>query len=118
MEEFARENKMPMPELSQSAKDKLMGYNYPGNVRELKSVIDLAFVMSNGQEIVADDIRFTTAKGDEVFLTQEKTLRQYNFDIISFYLKKYDQDVVAAAKKLDIGKSTIYKMIQQKEIVL
>ncbi len=118
MEEFARENKMPMPELTPSAKDKLMGYNYPGNVRELKSVIDLAFVMSNGQEIVADDIRFTTAKGDEVFLTQEKTLRQYNFDIISFYLKKYDQDVVAAAQKLDIGKSTIYKMIQQKEILL
>lgn len=118
MEEFAKENKMPMPELSQSAKDKLMGYNYPGNVRELKSVIDLAFVMSNGQEIVADDIRFTTAKGNEVFLTQEKTLRQYNIDIISFYLKKYDQDVVAAAQKLDIGKSTIYKMIQQKDIVL
>jgi hypothetical protein len=33
-------------------------------------------------------------------------------------LKKYEDDVMLVADKLDIGKSTIYKMLQQKEIIL
>ncbi|MGF2411697.1 sigma-54-dependent transcriptional regulator [Ferruginibacter sp.] len=117
-DEFARENKMTNIAIAQDAKDKLMRYNYPGNVRELKAMIDLAAVMCDGKEITADDISYTTARGDETFIAEEKTLRHYTCDIIKYYLKKYDNDVIATADKLDIGKSTIYKMIQQKEIAV
>ena len=117
-DEFAKDNKLCTISISGEAKEKLMRYNYPGNVRELKAMIDLAVVMSNGQEIVAEDISYTSAKGEETFINQEKTLRQYTCDIIKYFLKKYDDDVIAVANKLDIGKSTIYKMIQQKEIVI
>jgi two-component system response regulator AtoC len=47
----------------------------------------------------------------------EKTLKQYEIDIIQHYLDKYDRDVLLVAKKLDIGKSTIYRMIQAGEVV-
>jgi len=117
-DEFARENKMENINLSQDAKDKLLRYNYPGNVRELKAMMDLAAVMCDGKEITADDISYTSAKGDETFMAEEKTLRDYTCDIIKYYLKKNDNDVIATAVKLDIGKSTIYKMIQQKEIAV
>ncbi len=113
---FASENKFDTIVLSQDAKEKLMRYNYPGNVRELKSIIELAVVMCDGNEITADDISYSSGKGDEAFTVEEKTLRQYTCDIIKYYLKKYDEDVLAVANKLDIGKSTIYKMIQTKEI--
>jgi predicted DNA-binding transcriptional regulator AlpA len=33
-------------------------------------------------------------------------------------LKKYDNNVLNVAKKLDIGKTTIYKMISEKEIII
>jgi two-component system response regulator AtoC len=118
IDEFTKENKMPSITLSSEGREKLMRYNYPGNVRELKAMIDLAVVMCDGIEIKADDITYTSAKGDEVFTTEERTLRQYTCDIIKFYLKKYDNDVLAVADKLDIGKSTIYKMLQEKEIVV
>ncbi|MBS1510965.1 MAG: sigma-54-dependent Fis family transcriptional regulator [Bacteroidetes bacterium] len=117
-DEFARENKMGTIVIAQDARDKLMRYNYPGNVRELKAVIELAAVMCDGREIKADDISFTAAKGGTAFMAEEKTLRDYTCDIIKHFLKKYDNDVVATAHKLDIGKSTIYKMIQQKEILV
>ena len=55
---------------------------------------------------------------DEVFMLEQKTLRQYTCDIIKHFLHKYDDDVMMVAEKLDIGKSTIYKMIQQREIVI
>lgn len=115
-DEFTKENKLGPICISPSAKEKLRKYNYPGNVRELKSVIELACVMCNSAEITDNDIQFNNVKGDELFSTVEKTLKEYTNDIILFFLTKYKQDVLEVAKRLDIGKSTIYNLIQKKEI--
>ncbi len=117
-DEFAKENKTKPLRFSNSAKDHLLKYNYPGNVRELKSVIDLACVMCDSNEITETDIVFNTIKSDQLFTAEEKTLKDYTADIITFFLKKYDQNVVEVAKRLDVGKSTIYNMLQKKEIRL
>jgi DNA-binding NtrC family response regulator len=117
VDEFVKDNNSKSICFSSSAKDKLQKYNYPGNVRELKSVIDLACVMCNGTEITANDIMFNSIKGEEAFTTEEKTLKEYTSDIIIFFLKKYNQDVLEVAKRLDIGKSTIYNLLQKKEIM-
>ena len=118
MDEFAKENKLGSITLSKEAKEKLMGYHFPGNIRELKSMLELACVMCNENEIMEADITFNSTKNEDFFSMEQKTLRQYTCDIIKYYLKKYDDDVMMVADKLDIGKSTIYKMLQQKEIVL
>ncbi|OOQ56715.1 sigma-54-dependent transcriptional regulator [Mucilaginibacter pedocola] len=116
VDEFARQNKMGSINISQEAKSKLLKYNYPGNVRELKAVIDLAAVMCDDNEIKADDITFNSIKREDEFLSEQKTLRAYTCDIIKFYLKKNNNDIAITAAMLDIGKSTIYKMMQDKEL--
>ena len=116
IDEFAKENNLKSIGISNSAKNKLQRYNYPGNVRELKSIIDLACVMCNNNEIKDEDIRFNKIKGNEDFTSEEKTLKEYTHDIIKFFLKKHNQDVLEVANRLDIGKSTIYNLIQKKEI--
>lgn len=114
---FAKENGLPVPALSGGAKERLMKYNFPGNVRELKSVMELACVMCSNGEIEAKNINFQTQIMDEEsFSSMEKTLKEYNADIISFFLKKYNHNVIEVAEKLDIGKSTIYNMIKAGEI--
>jgi transcriptional regulator with PAS, ATPase and Fis domain len=72
--------------------------------------------MCDGHEIKAEDITFTKVKGNTYQVTEEKTLREYTCDIIEYYLKKHNKNVVLVAEKLDIGKSKIYNMIQSKEI--
>jgi two-component system response regulator AtoC len=114
-QDFIKKNKMDPISFSEEAKEKLMNYSFPGNVRELKSIIDLACVMCDGMEIKAQDITFATISSNEHFMIQEKTMREYNYDIIKFFLEKYDNKVLLVAKKLDIGKSTIYKLIQENE---
>ena len=47
---------------------------------------------------------------------KEISLREYECQIIQYYLEKYNKDVLLVAKKLDIGKSTIYRMIQNGEL--
>jgi DNA-binding NtrC family response regulator len=116
LDDFAKENKLGSINIAQSAKDKLLRYNFPGNIRELKAMVELAAVMCDGSEIVADDITFNATRNEDNFIIEEKTLREYTLDIIKFYLKKNNNDVIATAKKLDIGKSTIYKMIQDGDI--
>jgi DNA-binding NtrC family response regulator len=115
-DEFSKENKMGTIHFSKEAKDKLLRYYFPGNVRELKAMIELAAVMCDNNEIKPDDITYTAVKRDDLFVTEEKTLRQHTCDIIKFYLKKNNDDVLAVAKQLDIGKSTIYKMMQTGEL--
>jgi DNA-binding NtrC family response regulator len=117
-DEFAKENKLGHVTISSEAKQKLMGYHFPGNIRELKAIMELASVMCTDGDIQPDDITFNSTKSDDVFTMEQKSLRQYTCDIIKYYLRKYDDDVMLVADKLDIGKSTIYKMLQQKEIVL
>lgn len=117
-DDFCKENKMNPLQIANAAKEKLMAYHFPGNIRELKASIELAAVLCNGQEITAADLSFGSTRNSDFFLSDEKTLKEYNNMIISYFLRKYDNNVLRVADKLDVGKSTIYKMIQQKEILV
>jgi transcriptional regulator with PAS, ATPase and Fis domain len=74
--------------------------------------------MCDGKEIQSSDISYHQVGGDDFFTSSEKTLKVYIADIISYYLKKHNQNVVLVAEKLDIGKSTIYNMLKSGEITL
>jgi DNA-binding NtrC family response regulator len=113
---FCKENNIPPLTLSKGALEKLNRYNYPGNIRELKAIVELAAVMANGEEIEPDDITFNKAVSTSDFLVDEITLEQYNQKIIRNYLKRYNNNVVQVAQKLNIGKSTIYRMLQNNEL--
>lgn len=112
---FTKDNKMKPISLSKGAKEKLLKYLFPGNIRELKSVIDLACVMCENNEIVADDLTFNSINNTDFFLSDEKTLKEHTTEIILHYLKNNGNDILKTAKKLDIGKSTIYSLIQSLE---
>jgi len=114
--EFTKQNKLPAVTISKEAKDRLLSYSFPGNIRELKAIIDLAVVMCEDSEIKLGDINLNSIKKGDFFVNELKTLKQYERDIIRHYLQKNNNDVIATAKTLDIGKSTIYKMIQNGEL--
>jgi len=71
--------------------------------------------MCNGNEILPDDITLNPINDTPFFMSEEKTLRQYTSEIIMYYLHKNNNDVIKTAKKLGIGKSTIYNLIQSSE---
>lgn len=116
LDEFCKANKLPALRLSPEAAEKISSYSFPGNVRELKAIIDLAAVLTESSEITANDISFNTISRDNYILGADKTLKQYTIDIIKSYLDRYDNNIVKVALSLDIGKSTIYKMIKDGEI--
>ncbi len=110
---YAEENNIPEKILTREARKKLMQYTYPGNVRELKSVVELAMVMSDKEEIGEEDISFSEDGMNTDQFSHELTLREHNLRIVKAYLQKYDGNVKKAAGKLDIGFSTIYRMLKE-----
>lgn len=117
LNDFVKENNMGLISFTEASKEKLMQYYFPGNIRELKAMVELAAVICEDNEITENDITYTPTKNREIFLTKKKTLRQHTCDIVKYYLNKNEQDVIETANSLDIGKSTIYKMIKDGELV-
>ncbi len=115
LDNFAKENQMPKLKITQEAQQKLMQYPFPGNIRELKSVIELSAVMANDQEIKPQDITFNNSTRIESFLHQEMSMEQYMYKIIRHFLNKYDGNVLEVARKLDIGKSSLYRYLKEME---
>lgn len=120
---YCAENQSPKKSLSVEAKKRLMQYAYPGNIRELKSIIDLACVLSDDEEITEEHLQLNTYTNNNTASTfsvaqNDITLKDYNIRLIQFLLDNNEYDVVEVARKLDIGKSTIYRMIKNNELSL
>ncbi len=56
LKKFINENKKDRVEISKEALDKLLKYNYPGNVRELENIIERAVVLSRNNFITENDL--------------------------------------------------------------
>lgn len=115
IERFCGENKIPVKKLSLEAQTKLLSYPWPGNIRELKSVVELAIVMAHGETIEADDIVLSNADVLSGIMGEEQTLRAYNRRIVQLFLDKYNNNTKVVADKLDIGQTTIYRMLKEEE---
>ncbi|WP_372653207.1 sigma-54-dependent transcriptional regulator [Draconibacterium sp.] len=113
IQQFCKENKLEQKQLSPSASKKLLAYPFPGNVRELKSVIELAATLADEKEITADHLLLEDAENIEGLLTEELTLREYNLRLVKRMLDKYDNKPKVVADKLDIGVATIYRMLKK-----
>ena len=116
LESFLAKNKLPKVKFSKEAKKRLIEYHYPGNVRELKAIIELAVVICDGNEIIDKDIIFNSNTSETNKTMENKTLRQHICDIIQHQLTVNGNDIKHTAMKLDIGISTIYKMIKSGDI--
>ena len=115
LDQFAQENQMRKFKIAPEAQEKIMQYPFPGNIRELKSIVELAAVMAEEQEIRPQDISFNSTARMESFLYQEMSMQEFMYRIIRHFLNKYDNNVLEVARKLDIGKSSLYRYLKEME---
>jgi DNA-binding NtrC family response regulator len=112
---FCKDNNIPLKRMTEAAQKKLMSYSFPGNVRELKSVIELAVTLSDKDELEPADLLLDAPNLFPVTISNDLTLREYELRIIMATLQKYDNDIRKTAEKLDIGVSTIYRILQKEK---
>jgi DNA-binding NtrC family response regulator len=117
LDQFVKDNQLGKIKISGEAQKKLLSYSYPGNIRELKSIIDLAAVLSDGNEIGPNEIQFNSLHKENNFIGEEMTLKAFEYKIIRHFLDKYEQNVPKVAEILDIGKSTLYRYLKEMEVL-
>lgn len=59
----AQELKVPMRPIQPEAIEKLKSYNFPGNIRELRNLIERALILSSGPELMPDDFPLGSSAG-------------------------------------------------------
>jgi len=100
-------------ELSTSARDRMLAYAWPGNVRQLRNVIDSAVVMADDPEILASDLGLHDAGVAEL-----DTLRidQWERRLILKALERTGGSVPDAAELLGISRATAYRKLAEYDI--
>lgn len=113
-EHFKLQHGRPGLGLADETRQRLISYSWPGNVRQLRNVIDSAVVMADGDTILPSDLGLHDAgQNDEL-----ETLRldYWERKLITQALGRCDGKVPEAAKLLGIGRATLYRKIEEYKI--
>ena len=126
---FCKENQKPVLELAPDAMDALLAYDWPGNIRELRTAIEHGVVMATGKQITLRDLPMAVRKAATanlpggVSLTGvfgEKTspldLQETERRLIAQALAATNGNVTTAAKKLGISRRTLHRKINEMDL--
>jgi len=109
---YSEKNTKKVFGLSREAKDALLKYDYPGNVRELENAIEAAVVLSRNEAIGIDDLPLSFRSGQGVPETSESDslpvrLEAMEKKIIIDTLKRAGGNKSQAARELGISEKNI-----------
>jgi two-component system, NtrC family, response regulator HydG len=115
---YANKYMKPVPELSKSAQEKLMGYPFPGNVRELQYAVERAVIMADGPQLEGRDIIFSpieSAPAEEA-LVQQTNLEELEKATILRVIEKQGGNLSKAAKELGITRTALYRRLSKYDL--
>ncbi|MCM1483480.1 MAG: sigma-54 dependent transcriptional regulator [Muribaculaceae bacterium] len=111
--ESCRANDLPVPRLGDSAIRFLMSHNYPGNIRELKNMMERTALIATGQELSEADVRGMINSAVMAPDTPLRSLDEIEEARIREVLDKHRGNVSRAARELGISRGALYRRIEK-----
>jgi Nif-specific regulatory protein len=114
LQHFLRQHGRPSLRLSSAARTALLAYHWPGNVRQLRNVIDSAVVMADDPQIEPSDLGLRDpgrSDGSDPFDTLRMDVWEKR--LIEKALQRANYSVPEAAKLLGIGRATAYRKVEE-----
>jgi DNA-binding NtrC family response regulator len=124
LKQFAEENSRPVPEITADAMEALLRYDWPGNVRKLRNVMENTVVMTSGNKIglrnIPAEVRESTTGGGALASSKfipakgsKFNLHETEHRLILQALEETGGNVTQAAKKLGISRRTLHRKINE-----
>ncbi len=112
-ESFLSQGPTPI-ELTKAAKDCLLAYSWPGNIRELCNVLEQAAILGDGKKITPSDLpRHIGKTRGQKMLFRLKTLAEVEKRYIQRVLEETEGNKAKAANILGISRETLYQKLKQ-----
>ena len=112
LEHFRSQHGHPKMKLSKKANSRLLAYHWPGNVRQLRNVIDSSIVMADGNEIQLSDLGIREPNSDELGTLN---IADWEKRLIRDALKRTGGNIPQAAELLGISRATLYRKLDDHE---
>ncbi len=106
------------PEFDKKAMEKLLSYNYPGNVRELQYTIERAVIMADEEVLQPKDIIFSPLETPSVSENEpaELKLSAIEKNTILKVIEKHNGNITKAAKELGLTRTALYRRLSKYDI--
>jgi len=112
LERFSLELNRPVFSLHPDALEQIQAYHWPGNIRELRNIMERAVVISQGNEILPQDLPFSSAAAGPNPPPVE-SLEGMEKNHIRQLLHQNNWNISKTAEKLKIDRQTLYNKIQK-----
>ncbi|MFH1119853.1 MAG: sigma-54 dependent transcriptional regulator [Bacteroidota bacterium] len=99
----------PLITMESAALKRLLGYQYPGNIRELENMIERSIVVGNGKKIMLKDLPL----GKDVIDSSVESLDEFEKAFILQILNKYSWNISRTAQALKVDRVTLYNKIRK-----
>ena len=108
----------PLKKISSSVKVLFLDYPWPGNIRELKSVIESAVMVSDGDYIALSDLpmnlqQYATRHKDQITTNAIRNIEEGEKLLIEEALRQTQGNKAKAATALGISTRTLYRKIEK-----
>ncbi len=109
-EHFKQQHGRPELVLAPTARERLLAYNWPGNVRQLRNVIDSAVVLADETQIKPEDLGLRDASDDGL---ESLRIDHWERKLIRQALERTGGNIPEAANLLGIGRATLYRKVEE-----
>ena len=114
---FKAERGLPDLTISKPAMDRMIQYDWPGNIRELRNAVERAVVMGNDREIVPEDLPIAASRngssGMTVGLTLKEAIDRFKKEFLIENLKSTGGNRAQAAKTLGIQRTYLSRLVSR-----
>ena len=105
------------PAISSEVMRLLKGYSWPGNIRELRNVLERATLLARGQPLATE--HFSGLDSSQILVDNKRDLKDLvdiEFDHIQRVMKRFGRDTKKAAAALNISRATLYRKLKKNKI--
>ncbi len=112
LKRFAAQAGRVMNGFSEAAADRLRGFDWPGNVRQLQNEVQRALLMCEGTVVDVGDLSINPTQALQEDATDLSLLEGVEKNAIIQMLKDTGGNKLETAKRLGIGRQTLYNKIK------
>src|SRR5438309_1197529 len=118
---FSKANDKPVLDITTDAMNTLLGYDWPGNIRELRTAIEHGVVMASGPKVTLRDLPAAIRQSASVATgaaTTPETINPLDLGeterrLITQALAATNGNITAAAKRLGISRRTLHRKLNE-----